>query len=493
MSVFVPWFLLVAAASALDAPEASRPPKLLEEADFRQPAPDPMPLHGRWLGPFIETYQPGTNGDGFTAFLRPLFSIYADEDGKQCGWDLLWPLAGQRISPTERRLYFWPFYNRQRFTGGQTSKTRHGIFPLFCHGTREDGSPYTVFFPVAGELPDFLGYDEIDFIHFPLWVRFTKGQTISNDWLWPIFSRTQGPTTRKWRVWPLYGQAETAFGSQHFLLWPFIHYGRENPAPVTRKTATNWFVFPLAGHRQVRSAAGQPIGSSWTCLWPFFSGDNLDDPRGGYLHRLSCPKPFFERLSDTRAASTREKTSLWPLWGRDTSREATAHFVLWPLYLDHQTTVGNATTSSRRILIFWEDRRRQEANATISERSGQLWPLISWKNRLDAHTCEFSLLSPSLGGPNPPAVLERNWSPLWTLYRQASAPGEIHQDLLWGLWERRSSPSRQRIAAPFFRLETIPGDQAGNGATSDLSLFWGAFRKTESETRLFWFLKWPAQ
>ena len=493
MSALVSWFLLVAAATAPDAPEAARPPGLLEETEFRQPVPDPLPLHGRWLGPFIETYQPKADGDGFIAFLRPVFSIYANEEGRQRGWDFLWPLAGQRTGPTENQVYFWPFFSRETIDGRQKLKNRYGMFPFLCHGTRADGSPYTVFFPIAGELPDFIGYDEVDFVHFPLWVRFTKGKTVSNDFLWPVFSRTKGPMVRKWRIWPLYGQADTVVGSQHFLLWPFIHYGNEKPAPMTGKTASNWFVFPLAGHRSVRNAAGKPIGDSWTILWPFFSGESLDDPRGGSLHRLRCPMPFYSRISDTRMASAREKTTIWPLWGSDVSHDAAAHFALWPLYLDNQTMVGDSTDSSRRLLIFWRDRVRYSAKATVSERSGQLWPLISWKNRLDAHTCEFSLLSPSLGGPNPPAVLERNWSPLWTLYRQASAPGEIHQDLLWGLWERRSSPSRQRIAAPFFRLETIPGDQAGNGATSDLSLFWGAFRKTESETRLFWFLKWPAQ
>ena len=94
MSALVSWFLLVAAATAPDAPEAARPPGLLEETEFRQPVPDPLPLHGRWLGPFIETYQPKADGDGFIAFLRPVFSIYANEEGRQRGWDFLWPLAG---------------------------------------------------------------------------------------------------------------------------------------------------------------------------------------------------------------------------------------------------------------------------------------------------------------------------------------------------------------------------------------------------------------
>ncbi len=492
MSVLVPWFLLAAAASP-EIPEAARPPTLLEETEFRQPAPDPLPLHNRWLGPFIEIYQPGANGDGFSAFLRPLFSIYADEDGKQRGWDLLWPLAGQRRGPVEKKLYFWPFFSRQTCDGRQTLKTRYGMFPLLCHGTRQDGSAYTVFFPVAGNLPDFLGYDEVDFVHFPLWARLTKGKTVSHEFLWPVFSRTTGPTTRKWRIWPLYGQSSTTVGNQHFLLWPFIHYGNEKPAPMTGKTATNWFVFPLAGNRQVRNAAGKPVGTSWTFLWPFFSGDVLDDPRGGKLRRISCPLPFFSHLSDSRQGSTREKTHLWPIWGSDTSRDASSHFALWPFYLDDQTTVGASTHASRRILILWKERSQRDAKGIVTEQSGQLWPLIAWKRQPGSGIREFSLLSLSLGGATPPAVLERNWSPLWTLYRQASAPGEIHQDLLWGLWERRLSPARQRLAAPFFRLETVPADNAGNGATSNLSLFWGCFRKTESETRLFWFLKWPAR
>jgi hypothetical protein len=493
MSALVSWFLLVAAATAAEPPEAARPPALLEEPEFQQPIPDPPPLHGRWLGPFIETYQPGADGDGFIAFLRPVFSIYADEQGKQQGWDFLWPLAGQRSGPVEKKLYCWPFFSRQTTDGRQKIKTRSGMFPLLCHGTRADGSDYTVFFPVAGNLPDFLGYDEVDFIHFPLWVRFIKGKTVSNDFFWPVFSRTAGPLTHKWRVWPLYGQADTVVGSQHFLLWPFIHYGNENPAPMTGKTATNWFVFPLAGNRSIRNAAGKPVGNSWTILWPFFNGDSLDDPRGGTLHRISCPAPFFSRISDTRQASSREKFRIWPIWGSDISRETSAHFVLWPFYMDDQTTVGTATHSGRRILIFWKDRSRRDAGATVTERSGQLWPLISWKNHPANQTREFSLLSLSLGGSRPSAVLERNWSPIWTLYRQASAPGEFHQDLLWGLWERRITPSRQRIAAPFFRYETMTGDKTGNGASSELSLFFGGFRKTESETRLFWFLKWSAQ
>ena len=259
----------------------------------------------------------------------------------------------------------------------------------------------------------------------------------------------------------------------------------------------------------------QPLGDGWACLWPFFTGEQIAWEEGTH-RQLHAPWPFFVYAEDTRPRQPSWEMRLWPFWGRKTATatkrndadsvqggaatarlplvHSTDTFVLWPLCrrVTLEEEKGQTATSTR-VALAWQTYVEREAERTTL-RDNRLWPLFSLHEDSqgtagpDGYDLRLLDLWPFA---HPPPVIRRNFQPLWTLYQQSGGPeGEFHQQLLWGLWEWRQVPARERRKIAFPLLFDYERDRQ----KLSYSLLCGLWRQERSPgmstQRLLWFFRW---
>jgi len=92
--------------------------------------------------------------------------------------------------------------------------------------------------------------------------------------------------------------------------------------------------------------------------------------------------------------------------------------------------------------------------AKTSQQAGsryfKVWPLLSYERKLD----ESRVRIPSLWPLKNIRGIEQNWAPLWTIYEHISTTNEVDENILWGIWKRRSSPEESRfVLFPLFDIQ----------------------------------------
>jgi hypothetical protein len=70
----------------------------------------------------------------------------------------------------------------------------------------------------------------------------------------------------------------------------------------------------------------------------------------------------------------------------------------------------------------------------------KIWPLMSWQREGDASRFRLLEFWPIKNS----APIERNWAPLWTLYKRTNNDGEIRKDILWFTWHSECEPAEDR-------------------------------------------------
>jgi hypothetical protein len=374
----------------------------------------------RAAGPLWES-RAGEDGRAFQA-LRPLTSAWDAPGAKRGGRDLLWPLGVARHDADE---LFWRFANIYAFDYATETRSRGRfvIFPVFFSGRNSAGRLYAALFPLGGSIYEYLGQDRMRFVLFPLYADSAVNAVRTQTVLWPVFSRTRGPGVRRARVFPFYGYSERdAHWRKQFVLWP-VWTSVEDRYPDS--TGGGFLLFPLYG----RLRAGE--NESWTVLPPFFRGAT-----GPQQRSLRAPWPF---VRIDRGAV--DQTALWPLWGRRRQANLETGFVLWPLGYHERVTRQDETLHRLMALpVFYSERvetrpaAEDGAAPEVLSRYWKLWPLVSWRREPEASRLRLLALWPL----KQTAPIERNYAPLWSLYTRSRAGDTVDDELLWGLWRRRT-------------------------------------------------------
>ncbi len=358
------------------------------------------------VGPFYEQ-----RPDDDYAAVRPFYAAEAETD------DVLWPVF------TSHRDW-WRFCFLMHYQSQDDGGWQFDFIPLWFNGhlpARGDDraeQDYWGLFPIYGHHPSIALMHDIDFVLWPMWMRYRMPRPSEGKWLttntvlFPFFSwRDDGA----WSFWPLYGVNHQRESDHRYALWPIVTWADYRKDRDTAGEGSSWMVWPLYGQVR-RERERQDL-----FLPPFFSYAEVRKAnwQGEPGVRLRCPWPIFELES----TSVRERLSVFPLYERvrlatyakgdgDGVSSSVTRFgwKLVELY-DDET----------RVFPFWVSRK--------DDSYLRLWPF--WESETKNGVCRSRCLAlfPIRWVP----AVERSWSKFWTFYESESDAAETRHSLLWGI------------------------------------------------------------
>lgn len=378
---------------------------------------------------FFPFYDNIRTDEGSFFAVRPFYSRTTVEEGQI--QDYLWPLYSRKEfkdEQTSRALMFWWTHD---FNANQEgSRRRSWLLPVYFKGQDQDGKGYFALFPLGGTIREFLGRDEIRFALFPVFGKSRINDVKTTSVLWPIYSHTRGEGIARDRVFPIIGKSvlEGKY-EKRFVLWPFwtsadyFYPGDSGKA---------WILFPVCGRAKMDQE------STWWVIPPFFRFTD-----GVKQDKLYCPWPFIQR----KKSEQQYMFYVWPLWGEKQFKEGLKHrtFLLWPIFWSEKSTESDLINVRRMAVPFFFSDYAYEQDAPADERTNvstywKLWPLMSWQR--DGETSRFRVLE--FWPIKNTAPIERNWAPLWTLYKRMSNEGVVRKDVLWFAWHSEKESSEDR-------------------------------------------------
>ncbi len=390
-------------------------------------------------GPFVEHRQ-SPDGKRFTA-VRPFWSHTSHDERARSVTDVMWPLGAFISREDELHWRLFPAFGHDFDTGSTPSRHRWSIFPFVFGGRDAADVPYFAFFPFGGRVHEILGRDRVWFVLFPLYARSYQGENETTSVLWPIYSRTTGGALSRWRIWPLYGYSYNPDRwTKRFVLWPFwtsvdYHYPDVDGG--------GFILFPFYGQVNL------PDRQSRMLLPPFFKVE-----WGEMDHfAFNAPWPILQYVD----SPDHERFYLFPLGGRRRRGHDRSWFALWPVLSGQRTERPREIMTRFRLLPFWyhEHVRKRETEQVASDhgteeegkesisRYARLWPLGLYRREAEHSLLRFPDLWPLRQTPG----IERNWAPIWTLFRRERSADRRLSELLWGLvrWEQSTDQHDLRV------------------------------------------------
>ncbi|NBR84212.1 MAG: hypothetical protein EB141_09695 [Verrucomicrobia bacterium] len=403
-----------------------------------------------WLGPL---YYREVTGEKTTWAIPPLFSHLVNPGVEAEEYDFLYPLLTFDRYGAE---YRWQLFQLLSFSGGQSQEEKRSdkfsVFPFYFQRRSADPAQnYTALLPFWGTVKGHLMRDEIQVRLFPLYSRTVKKDIVTRNYLAPFFHLRQGTQLAGWQFWPLVGhEHRTAFTSTNYLglekltpghdkwfaAWPFF-YNEHTGIGTTNAVHEQAF---LPFYSRYRSS----LRDSTSYLWPFFT--STEDREKKY-HEWGAPWPFigFAR------GDGKHMNRVWPFYSHATNATLTSDFILWPLYkYNHAKTAALERERTRFLLFLYSDLVDKNTVTGETMTRTDCWPLFTARKELDGRE-RFQLLAPFETIVPRNKSIERNWSPVWSLYRHEKNPrtGAESHSLLWNLFRFDVSPTNSHAAFLF--------------------------------------------
>jgi len=383
----------------------------------------------------------------------PLFSYTLDCEVDYEEFDFLYPLLTYDRFGGEYRFQLFQLFS---FSGGQNveeiSRHRFTIFPIYFQQRSEDTNQnYTALLPFYGHIKNRFFRDEIYFVLWPAYIQSRKRDVVTDNFLYPVFHLRHGEALNGWQVWPLvgnehkgvttktngFGEVETIGGhDKFFALWPIFF--NQKTGIGTELPQKQQALLPLY------SVLRSPPRDSSTYLWPFFT---YTDEREKKYREWGAPWPFIVVARGEGKTTTR----FWPLFSQSHNETLESNFYLWPIYKYNRRHIAPSDRERTRVLFFLFS-HNTEKNEETSQflRRTDFWPLFTARRDLDGNQRLqiLSLLEPFL--PNNKSI-ERNYSPLWSLWRyeKNAKTGATSQSLLWNLYRREATPETKKCSLLF--------------------------------------------
>jgi hypothetical protein len=416
------------------------------------------------VAPLYYEQQAGEAGDRSRQWAAPpIFSYWRNEDVDYAQLDVLWKILTYNRYGHEYRVQLVQLLS---FAGGQTqSETnvhRFTLFPLYF----QERSPipqknYTALFPIYGTIKERLFRDQIHFVLFPLYGQTRKKDVVTDNYLYPIFHWRHGDGLRGWQAWPLMGSEhkevtartniwhdiETVGGHDKLmLLWPF--FWSQHTGIGTTNEARQQAVLPL--YNYLRS----PNRDMTSWLWPL--GVTHIEDREKHVNEWGAPWPLI--VFARGAGKTTDR--VWPFFSQAHNATQTSDWYLWPVYKYNRLNSAPLDRERTRILFFlFSDTSMRHTETGGRQHQVDLWPLFTCKRELDGRRRLQILapLEPYL--PNNTGV-ERNLSPLWSVWRSERNPktAASSQSLLWNLYRRDVARDEKKCSLLFglFQYQSRP-------------------------------------
>lgn len=386
--------------------------------------------------------------------MHPLFSHTLDTGVDVEEFDLAYPLLTYDRFGTEYRFQILQVFS---FAGGldqQEGKARRfTLFPVYFQQRAADSNlNYTAVFPLYGRLKNRLFRDDIRFVLFPLYGQSRKRDVVTDNYLYPFFHLRRGTALRGWQVWPLVGyerkgvtsrtntadEVETIGGHRKLsLLWPIFFdqtLGLGTESPDHRQA-----LLPIYSYQR------SPQRDSTTVPWPL--GLTLTTDREKKYREIGAPWPLIVFARGEGKTANR----FWPLFGQTKNPILESDFYLWPLFKYNRAHAPPLDRTRTRILFFlYSDLiEKNEETGTALQRT-DLWPLFTAKRDHNGNQ-RLQLLAPLEPLlPNNKSI-ERNYSPLWSIWRSEknAKTGATCQSFLWNLYRRETTPETRKCSLLF--------------------------------------------
>jgi len=448
-------------------------------------------------GPFYYRQQRGTE---LTQAWPPFFSRCTDPALESREDDYFYPLLTYAIHGRE---YRWQFIQLFSFAGGANDSggnaRRFTVYPLYFQQRSPDTNDnYTALVPFYGHIKNRLMLNDVSFVMFPLYSESRKKDVVTDNSLYPVFHLRHGDHLAGWQFWPLVGRehkditsATNGFGDvslvpghdEFFALWPIYYHNTDGLGATNPIRSLG--VIPL--YAQTRS----PRRDSTTVLWPFFS---WIDNREKQCHEWQGPWPFVIFARGQGKSTSR----VWPLFSHscDTNHTSDSSMFqlalggdhpnagpspdtdtvyhsdswLWPLYQFHGYHSASLQQDRTRVMFYLYENTVEKNTLTGAQKQRvDMLPFFTWHR--DAHGSQrlqiLAPIEPAL--PEQPG-LERNWSPLWSLWRSESnaTNGCSSRSLLWNLYRHETTPVAKKGSLLFGLFQYHQ-----SGETNELRCFYG--------------------
>ncbi|MBC8097547.1 MAG: hypothetical protein H7Y43_17215, partial [Akkermansiaceae bacterium] len=385
--------------------------------------------------------------------IPPLLSHHQDAGTDSEEWDFLYPIATLDRFGSE---YRWHIFQLWSFAGGEDQEQhkarRFTLFPIyFQQRSQLPEENYTALFPFYGHLKKRVLRDEIFFVMFPIYAETRKKDVVTKNYVYPFFHLRQGDGLKGWQFWPITGhehkdvtQKTNGFGDvqlvpgrdSRFVLWPI--YLNQTSGIGTTNVQHQHAILPLY------SIQRSPLRDSTTVGWPFFS--HITDREKQY-REWQLPWPFIVFARGEGKTTTR----VWPLFSQAQSSNLQSRFYLWPVY-KYNRVHGDAVDRGRtRIMFFlYSDIVQRNLETGKAQHRVDFFPFYTFRKDYDGSSRlqVLAILEPFL--PQSKSI-ERDYSPLWSLWRSEQNPktGARSQSLLWNLYRRDVTPAARKCSLLF--------------------------------------------
>jgi hypothetical protein len=414
--------------------------------------------------------------------IPPFFSRGSDPAIEQSEDDLLYPLLTRVNYGTE---YRWQLIQLFNFSGGQTPddfrKKQFTVFPIyFQQRSPVTNENYTALFPIYGHINGRLFRDKIFFIMFPIYGETRKRDVVNDNFLYPFFNVRHGDGMRGWQLWPIVGKEHkdvttitNGFGDvatvggrdQFFALWPF-YFHQDNGIGTDNPEKFRALIPFYAGSRS-------PMRDSTSVLWPFFTW--IDDREKKY-REWQGPWPFVIFARGEGKTTSR----VWPLFSRSHNDEMESDSYFWPIYQFHRIHADPLDQRRTRVAYYlYENTVEKNTETGAEKRRVDMWPFFTWHRDFNGNSRLqiLALIEPVL--PENSGI-ERNWSPLWSLWRVENNPktGASSRSLLWNLYRNDNTTDSKKISLLFGLFQ-----YQSTGEMNRLRLFYIPVMKTHGQEK----------
>jgi hypothetical protein len=313
-------------------------------------------------------------------------------------------------------------------------------------------SNYTAVFPFYGKLKNRFWRDEVRFVMFPLYSHSRKKDMMTDNYLFPIFHLRRGEELHGWQFWPLIGwedkapiqktnhwdELEVIGGHRKFFaLWP-VYFDYQTKLGTTNPVH-HLAVLPLLARER------SPQRDSTSFPWPI--GFVYTDDREKHFRQWGAPWPFILFARGEGKTINR----VFPLFSRGRTAVLERNSYLWPVYhYSHLRSESLDRARTRSFFYLFSDVQERNLDADTSKRRLDLWPAFTWIRHHDGRERLqlLSLLEPIL--PEHKSI-ERNYSPLWSLWRAERDPrtAAASQSCLWNLYRCQRGPETKKCSLLF--------------------------------------------
>lgn len=402
-------------------------------------------------GPFF--YSEEKNSEEYTWAIPPFYSQYTNTSVESYEYDYFYPFLTSENYGHEHR---WQVFELFSFAHGDEPDgpptKRFTLFPFYFQQRSADTNlNYTAVVPFYGHLKHRLFRDEIFFVMFPGYSETRKRDIVTDNYLYPFVHVRHGDGLNGWQVWPFVGHehkdvtySTNGFGDvslvpghdSRFVLWPF-YLQNDSGIGTTNEDKFHASIPLFAVERS-------PLRDSTSVIWPFFT---WVDERGKKYHEWEGPWPMviFAR------GEGKHTDRVWPIFSQSHNDTMESDSYLWPLYQYHRLHADPLDQQSTRVMFYLYVNVKEKNTETGKQKERlDMWPFFIWRQDMEGKT-RLQVFAPLESVLANNRGIERNWSPLWSLWRQEWNPktGAESRSLLWNLYRRQTTPESKKCSLLF--------------------------------------------